>query len=334
VNGRDPDFVRGLLVLLNSIAAGAMYAIALQYGRRAAWMAGLTWALWPGAFTTYWSSDSFLGESLAMPLLLVGTWLLSAFRSTWSAVFGGLVVGLAILTRSYLLFHIPLAIGLAFLLDKRNLGACRRLVVALAVSFVVLAPWTIRNYLVFREFIPLATQAGCSLWVGNNRDARGSGDARWQQSPRLAALLAREPQILTSSEPEKSRIYLNATLDEIREGGVAWYATLLARKTILFLLPLDATYGFLWWVVPALVLFPVGVLLSLRHPSAGVTTAVILAGIGSVLVAVLLNYHDSRYRYCAEPFMVVFAAAAVDALVRRFQARRGIPSGLTPSAKT
>jgi 4-amino-4-deoxy-L-arabinose transferase-like glycosyltransferase len=319
-SGRNPTVVRAALVLLNAIAAGAVFAIALRQGRLAAWIAGVAWALWPGAFTTYWSSDAFLGESLAVPLMLLGSWALAAGHTTRSAVLGGLAIGLAILTRSYLLFHLPIAVVLAFLIDRRSHAGWRRLLVALATSLVVLVPWTIRNYVVFRAFVPLSTQAGCSLWVGNNREARGSGDARWQHSPRLAELLASEPRIFSASEPEKSRIYLAATLDEIRQGGLAWYATLLVRKVLLFLLPLDATYGVLWWVIPALALFPVGAVFWLRDTRHAVATAVLLAGIGSVLVAVLLNYHDSRYRYCAEPFMVVFAAVAVDALVGRHRA--------------
>lgn len=320
--GRRPAVVRTLLVLLNVAGALALFAFALQYGRRAALIAGITWAAWPGSSRTYWSSDAFLAESLAVPLLLLGVWGLTAFASRASLLLAGLSIGCALLTRSYLLFFLPTAVVVTGVMTRGDYRRLWRLGLATGISVLPLVPWALRNFAVFGEFIPLSTQAGCSLWVGNNRDARGSGDSRWQNSWRLAALKEREPRLVSVAEPEKSRIYLRATRDEIEAGGLAWYAWLIARKGVLFFVPLDGTYGLLWWLVPVILLLPFGVITLLRAPPSDATTLT-LAAVLSVLLAVLINYHDSRYRYSAEPFMVLLAAIAFDELVSRLRQRGG-----------
>src|ERR1700735_1682009 len=46
-----------------------------------------------------------------------------------------------------------------------------RLVLASLFLFVVgLTPWTVRNYSVFRTFVPLRSTLGLELWLGNNAD--------------------------------------------------------------------------------------------------------------------------------------------------------------------
>ncbi|MFI5263901.1 MAG: hypothetical protein ACHQM6_05245 [Candidatus Kapaibacterium sp.] len=42
------------------------------------------------------------------------------------------------------------------------------------IALAVLAPWTIRNYLVFDRFIPISTNGGFNLWRGNNPITTGS----------------------------------------------------------------------------------------------------------------------------------------------------------------
>ena len=38
--------------------------------------------------------------------------------------------------------------------------------VLVLVSYLTIAPWTVRNYLVFHRFVPVASHGGQTLWGG------------------------------------------------------------------------------------------------------------------------------------------------------------------------
>ena len=45
--------------------------------------------------------------------------------------------------------------------------------VILACALVIIGPWTVRNYLVYDEFILTTAAGGYGLWLGNNPGANG-----------------------------------------------------------------------------------------------------------------------------------------------------------------
>ena len=50
----------------------------------------------------------------------------------------------------------------------------RNLVIAALFTTLIIAPWTIRNYAVLGGFVPVKSQFGFTLWVGNNPYATGT----------------------------------------------------------------------------------------------------------------------------------------------------------------
>ncbi len=88
----------------------------------------------------------------------------------------GLLLGAALLVRPAVLAFC-VGIGIWWLFWKPV--ALRRkwmLAVGLALGvIVVVAPWSARNYLVFDRFVPLATNGGYNLMLGNNPQAWGGG---------------------------------------------------------------------------------------------------------------------------------------------------------------
>jgi hypothetical protein len=89
----------------------------------------------------------------------------------------GLLWGLTTLTRELALYLVPIA--LVWMLRPREAAARGGLwpsrprvaaagVLALA-TVLTIAPWTIRNAIVFRAFIPVSTMGGLNLWQGNTK---------------------------------------------------------------------------------------------------------------------------------------------------------------------
>jgi hypothetical protein len=103
-------------------------------------------------------------------LLLAGFLLLAAADRPSSnlAVVAGVCLGLAALTRPSALAVSPLL--LAPLADRRYPVRARAHLAASALLglFLALAPWTLRNALVFHELIPVSDAGGLSLYQGNS----------------------------------------------------------------------------------------------------------------------------------------------------------------------
>ena len=80
---------------------------------------------------------------------------------------------------------ILMTLGLIGYLTKDKLRqSLRYLSLSAIVAIAILAPWTIRNYIVFDRFVPISTNGGFNFWRGNNDVTTGSpwtetGSAVW-----------------------------------------------------------------------------------------------------------------------------------------------------------
>ena len=45
-----------------------------------------------------------------------------------------------------------------------------------SLALAAIAPWTVRNAIVHRQFVPIASSGGVNFWIGNHREAIGDGD--------------------------------------------------------------------------------------------------------------------------------------------------------------
>lgn len=89
------------------------------------------------------------------------------------AALAGVLLGLAMLTKPIALAAIPATLGAAVAGGqswRRRVGYALLVLVGVAV---VLAPWAVRNGLVYDRFIPLDTTGGYNLWIGNRPPGQG-----------------------------------------------------------------------------------------------------------------------------------------------------------------
>jgi len=85
-----------------------------------------------------------------------------------NGILAGIAMGLAVLTIPTL-FFVPFFILLFSLVFCRS--TLRKAIILIVLTFVVMSPWIIRNYLVFHRFIPLSTNSGLNFLIGNNPEA-------------------------------------------------------------------------------------------------------------------------------------------------------------------
>jgi 4-amino-4-deoxy-L-arabinose transferase-like glycosyltransferase len=166
--------VRLFGALLGTASVGLLWGIVHRvWDRRlATWTAAIA-AVLP---SLVWVGGGLTAESLYVPLLIGAVWAAVRHRDAVSgarwAFAAGVLLGLAVLTRTNgAVVLLPLLVA-AWVPRRRWLDP-----VVLLVGFALaLAPWTVRNAVVFGAFAPLGTQSGFTM-VGNyNAVAAEPGD--------------------------------------------------------------------------------------------------------------------------------------------------------------
>jgi hypothetical protein len=299
---------------------------ALAFGRRVGLLAAAATALYPELLwypVHYWSETVYL-------LLLWGaierTLVADARASRGTAVAAGLLWGLATLTRELSLYLVPIA---ALWLLRPRVGAdgqprartiqdltpaVSRAAVLVLATVLTVAPWTIRNAIVFRAFIPVSTMGGLNLWQGNTTLthleiyevlATKGGPVEQDRFCRQMAretIAARQPTWIFEKLAEQMPEFWKAgseVLDHLvgREACGPLPAARLVPVELLVVLPYFAVLG----------LFLVG-LAQLRFSSAAWLLLLLLAAYNAAHV---VAYATTRFRLPVLPTVFLVASALV-----------------------
>jgi len=170
---RSDVIVRSLNCALSAFTCWPVYAIGKRVG---GWKTGLAsawlWVVLPTAmlFPITWVWDTTLA-GLWMALLVAMTFKLrgSSRLGLWIAYGAMWAIGAEI--NPSLLSVLPfLALWAIWPLRQNFAGAARLALAASAIFIAGVTPWAVRNYVVFHKFIPLRSNFGLELWVGNNPD--------------------------------------------------------------------------------------------------------------------------------------------------------------------
>lgn len=175
VVGHRPDWVSMLHVVFDLGTAWSIYRVGtLLWGSRiGAWAASLVF-LYPA----YWTYDPRI-RSESLLALLISVWLWATVRcgqspSSRRYAFMGLVAGLTILCKPMVLVLAVLLLGLLWVGPERLRQRIGYAVVYGATCLALVAPWSVRNYVMFHHVIPVSAGVGAGLWMGSDPVSRGS----------------------------------------------------------------------------------------------------------------------------------------------------------------
>ena len=121
------------------------------------------------------------------------------------------------------------------LIGKPRWPAAKRALIAAAVALLVISPITIRNYLVYHEFLPISIGTGLNLWegVGEASGDRFGAVATDDAVALQEAELYNEPRYSGSwSTPEgimRDRERVRKSLTVIKQQPL-WYAGLMLHR--------------------------------------------------------------------------------------------------------
>lgn len=152
------------------------------FGRGAGVLAGLLYALWPGAI--YYAGTLFT-EPVFNPLL-VATLLLIAHGRPGPArpaleIGAGVCFALAAYLKSEPLALAPALLFAIWRFDPEPRAFARRSLALLGTAVLLISPWTLRNYLVFDRFIPTSASGGVVVQLANRPGASGGQDFHLQR---------------------------------------------------------------------------------------------------------------------------------------------------------
>ncbi len=311
-------------------------------------LTGRWWALGIlGAAVLY--SQFFFTETLLLPttlttfLVVLGTYL--AVRHVqrpgpWTAA--GIGVAFALATLAHGLLAIPAAVVGLYLFLKRlkrdKRAALKELGLLVAAAVVVVAPVTIADSLADGHFVPLSTNGGLNLYIGNQPGAVGlyrpysptayslDFTARWPAE--RAAAERGDPQ---PADSEVSAYWTRLFFDELERDP--WRIAGLCGKRALLLLngfeyPQVENFYFEGEFVPLLkwpwlslyVLLPLGAagLVLGRRRGARVMGVIVLA----YAVALLPFFVTARFRFPVIPLVIIGAGLFVERVVRLIRLRK------------
>jgi 4-amino-4-deoxy-L-arabinose transferase-like glycosyltransferase len=221
---------------------------------------------------------------------------------------GGMLAGLAILTRPVMLFFLPFA---AVLAARR---APRLAAWLVAGALLLVLPWTARNAVAYGRFVLVASEGGVTFWTGNHREAEGEGDLA--ANPRLKQLNREfRARHANQTEEELESIYYREALGFIANDPIRWIE-LVARKLFYTWIPIGPSYRlhsplyFLLSVTSYGLLLPFAIFGAIRlwRDRRQPWTLWLLAG--SAVLVCLAFFPQERFRIpVIDPTLIVCAAA-------------------------
>ncbi|MDH3215282.1 MAG: glycosyltransferase family 39 protein [Candidatus Krumholzibacteria bacterium] len=334
ISGSSIAFAVFVQHVLGSLSCVFVYFLCRQFF---AWSVSLAAGL---LAALYWPFIYFEGDLLIVSLvvfldtLLLLSLVLAVRQDKWVMFFvSGLILGLSAIARPSILIFLPV-IPVAFLLSPHwtsheHTGPSRawrrRTIWVFAGLVVVVSPVVIRNYIVGRDLVPIASQGGVNFYIGNNPHANGSQARVPGLRPDLhgtfrGAIELAEKDLGRELKPSQASNYFFKKGLEFIADSPGQAARLTLKKLYLFWAGVERSNNkyiqFFWrnfglgrvplpgfWLVGPLGLLG-GVLLWSRRRE----LALLYLFTVSYMIGVVVFFVNARFRLPVVPVLIVFSA--------------------------
>lgn len=333
------------------MALGLLGALpAFLFGRR--WFGSRMGLIFAGLMSVYWGFIYFEGElvepGLVALLALILIWDLSRWTEKVTlarSMLTGLILGVSALVRPNILLFGPVILVWAWwvLKDRRRfVTASVGLIVAAGLT---ISPVTIRNYIVAHDFVPISSNSGIALLMGNNEYAGGGistqipgiGDFNTCfDYPSLVAAVGKK--VGRPVKDSEASVYFSQMAKEWVKAHPADALRLTWKKALMFWCPpevgnnkedqVERDHSRVLTRIPgnfalAAALFAVGALFSLPYRGNKKTSrqyqvlVLVMAFIAVYFVSYLLYFAAGRFRMPMVPFLLFFGAVGLDWVIAR-----------------
>ncbi len=319
--------VRALQCLADSFSVVLLMLIAgLVFNPAIALLSGVLAAVYP-PFLLY--ANLKLTECLFIFMVLLETYLLTRSfkeRDNGKFAYAGLVHGIGVLLRSSTLL-LPAFLLPAVLFTGLRKSLLKGFAAYLLISSALISVWTVRNYRVFHEFLPVNTGGGWLLWDAVQDDV-WDGDVMVELDP-----LREYPELKGLPRPEMENIVGRRVVARAIRHPL-WYSGKMLRNFLhLWYLPVGkvmlagvsrtaaAAYQAAHYLLLATALLGL-FCLSKRNVFAALPSLVNLLYV-SVMHSMVLGI--PRYRLPFDPFLLMFFACGLFLLYGRLAGKSAAP---------
>ncbi len=237
-------------IILGSLSCVLIFLIAKKlFNRTVGVLSGISASFY--AMLIYYDAQLLITSLIVfLDLVLIYLLILTAEKpkpANW--FFCGIVLGLSAIARPNILVFVPFILIWMFFSYGSKFGQLENkfLVRTIFIRWIILctgillmiAPVTIRNYLVSKDFVLIAWQGGYNFYLGNNPNATGWSatapkiDDTWWGGYKDAIRLAEEETGLKLKPSQVSDFWFEKGFDFIFSQPLAWFK-LMSRKTIYF----------------------------------------------------------------------------------------------------
>ncbi len=344
LSGSSIAFATFVQHITGSFSAALLYALSRQYfSVRVSLLAAVLAAL-------YWPLIYFEGDLLIVTFvvffdisLLLCLAVAIRKQSTPLYVAAGLILGLSAIARPSILIFvpvIPIVFHVSSMIQQRGQSRTwqKQTVLLLSGAMVIILPVIIRNYVVGRDFVPIASQGGVNFYIGNNPQSNGSlamvpgARADMYGTYHGAIELAERDRGRRLKPSEVSSYYTGKALGFFAEApGDAMALT--SKKLYMFWAGVERSNNkyiqFFWeryglgkiplpgfWLIGPFALLG-GVLLFRRRREMSLLYLFVL----SYMVGVVAFFVNARFRLPVTPVLILFASFAIFYLVECVRAR-------------
>ena len=310
--GHDYVRVKIIQALLGSLGCLLIYLVAkMVFNGKVALISALIYAFYDGLI---FLNGHLLTENIFIILELLAVICLLNFASTKSKLslaLSGILIGLAALSRTQIIFSIPLIFLWIAIVSKRWFFYSFLLFLFIGLT---ISPWTIRNYLIHHRLVPIATYSGESLYRFNYPNGINVELAR--ERKRFKELGLKEADMNSYyfkrvfeyiKENPKTYFFdffigkLSWNLNEFFFGDYIWFPCSKPGVKIPYV-PLIS------WRILSLFSF-MGLLLSFRVWRKASLFYLYLLPYLAIMLIILFSW--TRFRLSIIPFFIIFAAVAI-----------------------
>lgn len=213
ITGVSVTSAKVLNAVLAAFTIPFVYLLARSiFNRPAGWLAAGVFAIFPNAIA--WTPVLF-PEQLFTLVFVAALWLLVEPRalgasSARTVVAFGALAGIATLTRGEGVVLLPVA-ALFWLTRDGWRGAARTTLFASVVMALTILPWTVRNWVVMGEPVPVATNSGIALRIGHSPQATGTTEITDPPEP-IDGVPATESQYYRDTELRAYHVYTDRSI--------------------------------------------------------------------------------------------------------------------------
>ena len=317
--------------------------------RRTALIAALIVALNP---TLILYSSTLGTESLFVFLLMLITWLtirVIAGRSSADLLLIGLLTGFAILTRPVAIGVPFIAFGAYYIVNRRDLRQTSiNFAIVLVISALIVTPWIARNAMAIGSPV-LQSSSGLNMWIGHSPQATGG----WMDAPPVPGLSAVSIPGAgpNATEKEANSVYMSAAIESLLNNPLR-IVTLFPNRMFELWAGHSHAVGvsakrserampeIVLDVLPIFTQANIIILLLMSLVALGMKHArdIWIHGLGTVLSGIFVYWNvfhalifgKGRFHVPVEPFLGIFAASALSAILYAYARRSG---GLSRSGR-